>query len=101
MKIVYKETFVKRLEKQLKYLSDNSPKSAKKLKTELIKRIKEIPENPYLFRKSIYFENDLIRDMFTKAILLCLELMRIKLKYLDLRDFKKTQLTKLHFTTKN
>ena len=67
MKIVYKETFVKRLEKQLKYLSENSPKSARKLKVELIKRIKEIPENPYLYRKSIYFENDLIRDMIYKG----------------------------------
>ena len=59
MKIVYKETFVKRLEKQLKFLSENNPKSARKLKVELIKRINEIPQNPYLFRKSIYFENDL------------------------------------------
>ena len=67
MKIVYKETFVKRLEKQLIYLSENSPKSARKLKAELIKRIKEIPENPYLFRKSIYFENDLIRDLIYKG----------------------------------
>lgn len=67
MKIVYKDTFVLRLEKQLKYLSENSPKSARKLKTELIKRIKEIPENPYLFRRSIYFENDLIRDLIYKG----------------------------------
>ena len=32
MKIIYKETFVVRLEKQLKYISENSPKSAKKNK---------------------------------------------------------------------
>ena len=63
MKIIYKDTFTERLEKQLKYLKKNSPKSALKLKTELVKRIKTIPENPYLFRKSIYFENDLIRDL--------------------------------------
>ncbi len=63
MKIIYKETFVQRLEKQLKYLSENSPKSSRNLKIEL-KRF-----------------------------------LRIKLKYLDLLDFKKTQLTKLHFRT--
>ncbi len=67
MKIIYKDTFVARLEKQLKYLSENSPKSARKLKTELIKRIKEIPENPYLFRKSIYFENELARYLIYKG----------------------------------
>jgi len=67
MTIIYKDTFVSRLEKQLKYLSENSPKSARKLKTELIKKIKEIPENPYLFRKSIYFENELVRDLIYKG----------------------------------
>jgi plasmid stabilization system protein ParE len=67
MKIVYKDTFVQRLEKQLKYLSENNPKSAIELKVVLIKKIKEIPENPYLFRKSIYFENDLIRDLIYKG----------------------------------
>ncbi|MDD7913807.1 type II toxin-antitoxin system RelE/ParE family toxin [Polaribacter ponticola] len=67
MTIIYKETFVSRLEKQLKYLSKNSPKSASKLKTELINRIKEIPENPYLFRKSIYFDNELVRDLIYKG----------------------------------
>jgi|GEM_PF-4928247 len=34
MKIIYKDTFTERLEKQLKYISKNSPSSAKRLKTE-------------------------------------------------------------------
>lgn len=64
MKIVYKDTFVNRLEKQLKYISKNNPTSAKKLKAEIIQRIKTIPKNPYLFRKSIYFENnELIKEI--------------------------------------
>ena len=67
MRIVYKDTFVKRLEKQLQYIAENSPTSANKLKVGLIKRIKSIPENPYLFRKSIYFENELIRDLIYKG----------------------------------
>jgi plasmid stabilization system protein ParE len=67
MRIIYKDTFVKRLERQLKYIAEKSPKSAKNLKTEIIQRIKEIPENPYLFRKSIYFENEAIRDLIHKG----------------------------------
>lgn len=43
MEIIYKETFVLRFEKQLKYIAENSPKSARELKIELIKRIKGIP----------------------------------------------------------
>ncbi|MDO6739446.1 type II toxin-antitoxin system RelE/ParE family toxin [Wenyingzhuangia sp. 2_MG-2023] len=67
MRIIYKDTFVERLERQLKYIAKKSPKSAKNLKTEIIQRIKEIPENPYLFRKSIYFENEAIRDLIYKG----------------------------------
>ncbi|OBQ51769.1 type II toxin-antitoxin system RelE/ParE family toxin [Tamlana sp. s12] len=67
MKIIYKDTFVQRLEKQLKYIAKNNPKSARKLKSELIKRIKTIPENPYLYRKSIYFENESVRDLIYKG----------------------------------
>ncbi|QHI36299.1 hypothetical protein IMCC3317_16590 [Kordia antarctica] len=67
MKIIYKDTFVERFEKQLKYIAKNNPKSARKLKSELLQRIKSIPENPYLFRKSIYFENDSIRDLVHKG----------------------------------
>ncbi|WP_433991472.1 type II toxin-antitoxin system RelE/ParE family toxin [Kordia algicida OT-1] len=67
MKIIYKDTFVERLEKQLKYIAKNNQKSAIKLKSELLQRIKSIPENPYLFRKSIYFEDDSIRDLIHKG----------------------------------
>ncbi|EDP94599.1 hypothetical protein KAOT1_10566, partial [Kordia algicida OT-1] len=40
MKIIYKDTFVERLEKQLKYIAKNNQKSAIKLKSELLQRIK-------------------------------------------------------------
>ncbi len=49
MNIIYKDTFIERLEKQLKYISKNSPNSAQKLKKELIQRIKDIPKSPYSF----------------------------------------------------
>ena len=88
MKIIYKETFISRLEKQLEYISKNSPKSARKLKTELIKRIKEIPENPYLFRKSIYFENELVRDLIYKGYTI---VFRINEDQIEIFGFTKYQ----------
>ncbi|MGY5351048.1 type II toxin-antitoxin system RelE/ParE family toxin [Wenyingzhuangia sp. IMCC45533] len=88
MKIIYKDTFVQRLERQLKYIAKTSPKSATKLKIELIKRIKEIPENPYLFRKSIYFENDAIRDLICQKYTV---VFRINKNQIEIFGFTKFQ----------
>jgi plasmid stabilization system protein ParE len=57
MKIIFKDTFVNRLENQLDYIALNSPANARKFKNDLIKLIKSIPSNPYKHRKSIWFDN--------------------------------------------
>jgi plasmid stabilization system protein ParE len=67
MKIVYKDTFVFRLEKQIKYIAIDNPTAARRFKKDLIEKIKTIPSNPLIFRKSIYFESDLIRDLIFKG----------------------------------
>lgn len=67
MKILFKESFMHRLENQIEYISLDSPKRARKFKNDLLKRVKEIPGNPYKYRKSIYFENTQIRDMIFKG----------------------------------
>lgn len=67
MKILFKESFLKRLENQIEYISLDSPKRARKFKNDLLDRIKEIPDNPYKYRKSIYFENQNIRDLIFKG----------------------------------
>ncbi len=67
MKIVFKESFLKRLETQIEYISLDSPQQARKFKNNILSRIKEIPSNPYKYRKSIYFNNPLIRDLIYKG----------------------------------
>ena len=67
MKIVFKDTFINRLENQLDYISLDSPKRARKFQSDLFRRIKEIPDNPYRYRKSIYFTDELIRDLVFKG----------------------------------
>ena len=67
MNLVFKSTFISRLENQIEYISLDSPKRARKFKSELLNRIKEIPSSPYRFRKSVYFEDDFIRDMIYKG----------------------------------
>lgn len=63
MKIVFKESFVQKLEKQLTYITKDKPIAAKKFKKDLLAKIKSILPNPYLFRKSIFFNEDEIRDL--------------------------------------
>jgi plasmid stabilization system protein ParE len=67
MKILFKESFLTRLENQIEYISLDSPKRARKFKNDLLNRIKEIPDNPFKYRKSIYFENQNIRDLIFKG----------------------------------
>ena len=63
MKIIYKESFVKRLENQLDYIAQDNPSAAKKFKKDLTKRIKDVPANPLRYRKSVYFNDKSIRDL--------------------------------------
>ncbi len=67
MKIVFKDTFVNRLASQLEYIAFDSPERARKFKSDLFVRIKEIPNNPFRFRKSIYFKDENIRDLVFKG----------------------------------
>lgn len=67
MKIIYKKSFVIRFENQIDYIGQDSPNAAKKFKKELRNRIKDIPENPLRFRKSIYFNDKSIRDLIYKG----------------------------------
>jgi plasmid stabilization system protein ParE len=67
MKIIFKESFVRRLENQVEYIAADSPSRARKFKTDLINRIKQIPSNPTQNRKSVYFEDNNIRDLIFKG----------------------------------
>jgi len=67
MKIIYKDSFVNRLENQIDFIAVNNPLRAKKFKQELVSRIKDIKYNPLSFRKSIYFDNSNIRDLIFKG----------------------------------
>jgi plasmid stabilization system protein ParE len=67
MKIVYKASFVQRLENQIEYIARDSPDRARKFKSELLTRLKEIASNPYRYRRSVYFEDNNIRDLIFKG----------------------------------
>jgi len=67
MNIILKTSFLSRLANQVKFIAQDSPSQARKFKNDLFGRIREIPKNPYLFRKSVYFDDTSIRDLIYKG----------------------------------
>lgn len=67
MTVEFKESFVQRFERQLRFIADDSPVNARKFKTDLLKHIKSLTDTPLKCRKSIYFNDDTMRDLVYKG----------------------------------
>ncbi len=67
MRIEFKASFVKRFETQLRFIANDSPQSALKFKNELLKQIRSLSDYPLKCRKSIYFDDESIRDLVYKG----------------------------------
>ena len=67
MKISILESFSDKLNDQVNYIAEDKPAAAKKFKSDILKRIREIPEMPFANRKSIFFDRDDIRDLIFKG----------------------------------
>jgi mRNA-degrading endonuclease RelE of RelBE toxin-antitoxin system len=67
MKIRFEEDFLLKLENQIDFISKDKPKAAKKFKSDLLKNIRKDLKNPFHFKKSVYFENENIRDYVFKG----------------------------------
>lgn len=62
MKIKFSEDFVSSLLEQVDYIAKDKPAAARKFKNHLLNHLKKDLSNPFNYRKSIYFDNELIRD---------------------------------------
>lgn len=67
MEIRFTESFQNRFLNQVVYIAKDSPSRARKFHKELLSAIKKISKNPYIYRKSIYFDDDSIRDLIFKG----------------------------------
>jgi len=63
MKIVYSAIFKTELKNILIYIAKDKPTVSLNFKNELKAYIKEIPDNPFKYRPSFYFNDKNIRDM--------------------------------------
>lgn len=70
MKIKVLKSFRDKLNHQVEFIAKDKPGAARKFKTEILRRIKEIPQMPFKNRKSIFFEKDEIRDLVFKGYII-------------------------------
>ena len=74
MQIKLDEKFEINFNSILEYIAQDKISASKKFRQDLFKQIKNLPNFPYKFRKSIYFNNDNIRDMIFKGYTIVYEI---------------------------
>ena len=67
MKLRILTSFGDKLYDQVDYIAQDKPGAARKFKSDILKRIKEIPKMPYADRRSIFFDREDIRDLIFKG----------------------------------
>ena len=67
MKINFSSGFVDALLDQVDYISKDKPSAARKFKNDLLQSLNKDLKQPFNYRKSIYFDDELIRDYIFKG----------------------------------
>lgn len=67
MKIKTSREFNWRLARQVLYISKDKPVAARKFKNSLLDELKRISDSPFSCRKSIFFDDENIRDLIYKG----------------------------------
>lgn len=88
MKIGITKSFRTKLNKQIGYIARDKPTAARKFKNDIISRIRVIPKMPYQNRKSIFFDDNEIRDLIFKGYIVVYKIDRTK-KVIEVFGFTK------------
>ena len=70
MNLEFLPAFVNRLEGFVEIIAEDKPSAARKFHKEIINACKEIQNFPYKHRKSIYFDDEDIRDLAYKGFVI-------------------------------
>jgi plasmid stabilization system protein ParE len=63
MKLRILKSFRDKLNEQIEYIAKDKPRAARKFKSDILRRIKEIHAMPFAYRRSIFFDREDIRDL--------------------------------------
>ena len=67
MRIVKDDSYKRNLQEVLRYIAKDSKRSSSKFNVQLAIKISNLPNMPYKFRQSLYYEDDNIRDLIFKG----------------------------------
>lgn len=70
MNLEFLPAFVNRLEGFVEVIAEDKPSAARKFHKEIINACREIENFPYKYRKSIYFNDENIRDLVHKGFVI-------------------------------
>ncbi|KFL34098.1 MULTISPECIES: type II toxin-antitoxin system RelE/ParE family toxin [unclassified Sulfurospirillum] len=88
MRIEFKESFLKRFESQLRFIANDSPKNALKFKNDLLTQIHSLVFHPLKCRKSIYFNDESIRDLVYKGYTIVYRINEDKIEIFGLTKYQ-------------
>jgi plasmid stabilization system protein ParE len=67
MKVNFSEGFIFKLNNQIDYIAADKPIAARKFKRDLVEKLKKDLKQPFLFKKSRYYNDENIRDYIFKG----------------------------------
>ncbi len=67
MKIRLSESFRKKFRKQIEFIANDKRVAARKFRSDILSRIEEIPKMPFKNKRSVYYNDDLIRELTFKG----------------------------------
>jgi len=67
MKIIHNPDFSKSLKNILRYIANDKPLASLNFNTEVKRKIRKLPKNPFMCPPSQYFEENNVRDMTYKG----------------------------------
>ena len=78
MKVELTIDFLNELTDQVDFISQDKPGAAQKFKDDLFKILNDLSIMPLKHKKSIYFKNELIRDLIFKGYTITYEIDKVK-----------------------
>jgi len=78
MKVELQGNFLRKLNRQVAYIAWDKPQAARRFKNELLERIRQLGKHPYAHRKSIYFDDELIRDLIFGSYCIVYQINKVR-----------------------
>jgi len=88
MKIEVTSGFRDKLKRQIQYISKDKPHAARKFNQLVFQEVRKLADSPRKNRKSIFFDNDNIRDLVVKGYLIVYEIVTYENKILVFGFYK-------------